>query len=175
MSCPCSRTSRPPITTVIIPNELLKSIKPADSDVLIRIGEPESVADEPGELFSYPATLTQAGVTAGGKTIAGVYPDYRRVIPAKVSGEPAHFDVKLLALLARAETILHGPSKHLATIGQNGANAAALISLGRDDFIGAISPRRPEKIFVPTDAPAWVHDLHLMPPADAVASADDLV
>lgn len=166
-------TVKAPINDVIIPNALLTGIKPAAGDVLITLGAPFAVSDDKGAPLSYPVTLTQGGVVFGGNTIAGVYPDYRRVIPRRVSGECAHFDARLIAKLAKIEAILNGKGGLHVVIGHNGPGGAALVRIeGQDNFIGVLMPLRPKAVQVWTEAPAWAHDPRLGAPVDADADAD---
>ena len=150
-----------PLTNIIIPNDLLKPIK-STGLVEITIGERETKDNGESEEVPVsnvrPVTITYAGLSISGKTLDGEYPDFRRVIPAKVSGQPAQFDPRLIATLAKAWSILHGShSPHCVGIGHNG-NDGALISLGDDNFVGVIMPLHPHAVVTPDTPPSWVHD-----------------
>lgn len=143
-----------PLTDIIIPNELLKQLKPAKGGAVeITIGEKGT----PGSSVR-PITLSHAGMAMSGETIDGRFPDFRRVIPSTVTGEPAQFNPLYLGTLGKAYTLLHGNKPPLVGIGYNGA-AAALIDLGDEDFVGVLMPlqggRRP---LAPSAPPIWWTD-----------------
>jgi DNA polymerase-3 subunit beta len=148
-----------PLTNIIIPTDLLKPIK-STGLVEITIGERE-LKEQGGKKVpsnARPVTLTYAGLSISGKTLDGEFPDFRRVIPSKVSGQPAQFDLRLIATLAKAWSILHGgKGPHCVGIGFNG-NDGALINLADENFVGVIMPLHPHAIVTPTSPPSWVHD-----------------
>lgn len=161
-----------PLTNIIIPNDLLKAIKPSGM-VEITIGELETKDDGKGEKVpvsnARPVTLTYAGLSMSGKTMDGKFPDFRRAIPAKVSGQPAQFDPRFTGTLAKAWSILHGgKGPHLAAIGFNG-NDGALIDLADENFVGVIMPLRPHAVTAPETPPCWAHDYRLQPAAEPAA------
>lgn len=148
-----------PLTNIIIPNELLKPFKPVGK-VEITIGDPE-LKERRGKKVpsnARPVTIasTAMSLRVSGTTLDAVYPDYRRAIPDEVSGEPAQFDTRYLAALAKAWSILHGiKSAPRVGIGYNGENAA-LISLGDDNFAGVLMPVR--GVEPPKTCPSWIQD-----------------
>lgn len=149
-----------PLTNIIIPNDLLKSIKPSGM-VEITIGDLETKDNGKGEQVpvsnSRPITLTYAGVSISGKTMDGIFPEFRRVIPSKVSGQPAQFDPRFTGTLAKAWSIIHGGrGPHLVGIGFNGTDGA-LIDLAYEDFTGVIMPLRSNAITAPVASPPLVH------------------
>ena len=150
-----------PLTNIIIPNELLKQIKPSDKVVEITIGDPESVGSEDETLHasnSRPVTLSCGGVSVSGTTIDDVFPNYRKVIPSNVTGQPAQFDPNLIAILAKARSAIHGGKGFpFVALGYNG-QGAALINLEHEDFVGVIMPLNPDAINVPVAPPEWVFD-----------------
>lgn len=161
-----------PLTNIIIPNDLLKPIKPTGL-VEITIGELETKDNGKGEEVpvsnARPVTLTYAGLSMSGKTVDGKFPDFRRVIPAKVSGQPAQFDPRFTGTLAKAWSILHGgKGPHLAAIGFNG-NDGALLDLADENFVGVIMPLRPNAVTAPETPPCWAHDYRLQPAAEPAA------
>lgn len=150
-----------PLTNIIIPNNLLKPIKPIGL-VEITIGERETKDNGEGEEVpvsnARPVTITYGGLSISGETLGGKYPDFRSVIPSEVSGQPAQFDLRLIATLAKAWSILHGrKGPYCVGIGHNGNNPA-LITLGDPDFVGVIMPLRSDSIVTPNTPPSWVHD-----------------
>lgn len=159
IECEQQNISRP-LTNIIIPNELLKTIKPKGL-VQITIGDLETKDNGKGEQvpvgYTRPLTLTYAGLSISGETINGVFPDWRRVIPSKVSGEPAQFNPAYIGTLAKAYTALHGKKTPFVGIGFNGKDAA-LIDLGDENFIGILMPLRPEASTAPQIPPSWLTD-----------------
>jgi DNA polymerase-3 subunit beta len=144
------------LTDIIIPSDVLAAIKPSGM-VEIAIGEPEPMANGKGLSGRRSVTVTQGGSSSHGVTLPAKYPDYRRVIPTKVSGKPAQFDARYMGTLAKAWAILHGKkSLHGVAIGFNGPSEGALIDLDDKDFVGVIMPLRNTNS--PKSAPAWVHD-----------------
>jgi DNA polymerase-3 subunit beta len=104
-----------------------------------------------------------------GKTLDGTFPDFRRVIPSKVSGQPAQFDPRFTGTLAKAWSILHGgKGPHCVGLGFNG-NDGALINLADENFVGALMPLRPTAVTAPQTPPSWAHDYSLQAAADPVA------
>ena len=145
-----------PLGNIIIPNDLLKPIK-AKGMVEILIGPLETKKDAKGEEVpvsnARPVTLTYAGLSMSGKTLDGTFPDFRRVIPSKVSGQPAQFDPRLTGTLAKAWSILHGgKGPHCVGLGFNG-NDGALITLADENFVGVIAPMRPHAVTTPETPP----------------------
>lgn len=152
-----------PLRDIIIPTDLLKPIK-AKGEVEITIGPLETS-------FVRQVTLSYAGVSMSGKTLDGKFPDYRRVIPSKVTGEPAQFNLAIMGTLAKAYTALHGGKGYpLVAIGYNGTNGA-LIDLADENFIGVIMPMRTGAVVVPKAPNCWFADSLRV----ATDSAADLV
>jgi len=96
----------------------------------------------------------------------GRYPDYRRVIPEKTSGEPAQFSTKYLAMFAKVEKLLGKGEEFdkekgifvsapgMLTIHHNGENAAIITSNASPDFLGVLMPLR-DSDNGPFDTPSW--------------------
>ena len=155
-----------PLTDIIIPNDLLKPIKPTGL-VEITIGELETKDNGKGKEVpvsnARPVTLTYAGLSISGKTLDGTFPDFRRAIPSKVSGQPAQFDLRFTGTLAKAWSILHGgKGPHCVGLGFNG-NDGALITLADENFVGVIMPMLPYAVTTPETPPSWAHDYSLYP------------
>lgn len=150
-----------PLTNIIIPKKMLNVIKPKGF-VEITIGALETEDNEKGEKvpvsLSRPVTLTYGDVQICGKTLNERFPDFRRVIPSKVTGEPAQFNPLYVGELGKAYRTLHGNKLNPAVgIGFNGQDAA-LIDLGDENFVGALMPLRTESVNVPKTAPDWWAD-----------------
>jgi len=96
----------------------------------------------------------------------GRYPDYRRVIPEKTSGEPAQFSTKYLAMFAKVEKLLGKGEEYdkekgvfvsapgMLTIHHNGESAAIITSNASPDFLGVLMPLR-DSDNGPFETPAW--------------------
>lgn len=100
-----------------------------------------------GDSFEFDA----CGAITGGRPIDGRFPDWRKVIPAKVSGEVAQFNTEYLMECHRAAADLG--SKHSPGIGHNG-NGAALLEL-RADVLAVVMPLHGE---APEVSPDWVRE-----------------
>lgn len=77
-------------------------------------------------------------------TIDGHYPDWRRICPAKVSGEASTYDPQLCAQLAEAVTLAGGGARLCATVlYQNGVDKPGVMEYaGRTSILGVIMPLR---------------------------------
>ena len=98
-------------------------------------------------------TLEYDAGTLVGKAVDGTFPDWRRIVPASVSGEVGHYNPAYLALLGKAYALLTDSDCKWLTIGHNG-EACALVDLG-EDAIGAIMPCRSPP--PPTKFPGWIN------------------
>lgn len=94
-------------------------------------------------------TFNACGAKTAGKLIEGRFPDWRRVIPRKVSGERAHFNAEYLMDAHKAAEDLG--CKFSPPIGHNG-DGPAILEL-REDVLAVIMPVRAD---APEEAPAWV-------------------
>lgn len=101
-------------------------------------------------------TTFYRGEYKSGALIDGQFPNYRRIIPATVSKEPAHYSFKLLAVLEKAATILHGPEGwRFAAVMPNG-DMPGLVSLGDPNFVGVVAPMKLGNVTLWTETPEWV-------------------
>jgi DNA polymerase-3 subunit beta len=133
---------------VIIPNELLAGIKKKGL-VEIQVGEP----GDPEKPDVYSVTVTQNGTSVSGLSVDGRFPDWRRVLPAKISGEVAQFNPVYLGDIGKAYKLLNPGAENInATIAHNG-NSVSLFTLDDDNFIGLIMPYKTSE--PPTATPAW--------------------
>lgn len=109
---------------VIIPNDVVKMAVSLKSDVLglVNDGGKWSI----GGISFVP--------------VDGVFPDYRRIVPNKHSGEAAHFQPAFVAAFAKAGKALG--SKGGMIIRQNGMDAAQVQFYGNDEFVGVLMPLR---------------------------------
>ncbi len=73
--------------------------------------------------------------------IDGTYPDWRLVVPAKISGETAQFDPRYVGDLAKASKAL-GVKDAQAHVYHNGMSAALVTFGGREDCYAILMPMR---------------------------------
>lgn len=131
----------------VIPREALAAVKPAK-----------------GGKKSFPITITttpEKSVTIIGATtlttplVDGKFPDWRRVMPKSVSGEPAQYDAEYVGDFGKV-CLLLGSKFAAPRINHNGAGAAAITNLdpaGR--ILGVLMPQRDEGEAAFTGLPAW--------------------
>ena len=138
----------------ILPRTLLDSVKPAKIGRTVLPLALEITAS-PGAQGQTIYTLTLKGATQGiDKAIDGRFPDWRRVIPAKASGEPVQFDARLISRFGDVYDALGGSKKYCApAIHYNGVDAALVSNLGHG-ALGVIMPLR-EKTPAHPGVPAW--------------------
>ena len=138
----------------ILPRTLLESVKPAKigrTVLPLQLDVSASVGAQGQTIY----TLTLKGATQGiDKAIDGRFPDWRRVIPAKASGEPVQFDARLISRFGDVYDALGGSKKYCApAIHYNGVDAALVSNLGHG-ALGVIMPLR-EKTPAHPGVPAW--------------------
>jgi DNA polymerase-3 subunit beta len=143
--------------TFIVPRTMLEKIKAQKKH------ESKTVTIT-ADLVSNDCTVEYDGVKLTGKLVDGKFPDVRRVMPRKISGEPAQYKPDLLARFQTAGEILVGKKFYGPVIGYNGQSAAA-VSIGTDNYFGVIMPFRTDDM--PENAPAWVFEN--LEPAKAAA------
>jgi len=142
----------------VIPREALESVKP------VKYGK-----------GSFPITVTlnreadrqdpeRVGVTIKGKItievkgstttttspVDGKYPDWMRIMPAKVSGEPAQYNADYVGDFGKV-CVLMGNKLAAPIINHNGTEAAVITNLGQ--AIGILMPMRINTDF--TSMPSW--------------------
>lgn len=110
-------------------------------------------------------TLLSAGQSTSGALCEGKFPDYKRVIPEKASGERiADFNNEYLVDFDKVGKLLQGGE--LARVVQNGLSAA-LVHFSDDNAIGVVMPMRKESIQGASYRPAWLETTQT--PLQAVA------
>ena len=138
----------------IIPRTLLESVKPAKvgRTVLPLVLEITASTGAQGQTIY---ALTLKGATHGmGAPVDGRFPDWRRVIPEKASGESAQFDARLVARFGDIYDALGGSKKAcMPIIHYNGVGAALVSNLGHD-ALGVVMPLR-ERTPAHPGLPAW--------------------
>ena len=91
-----------------------------------------------GEHLLHTATLGSVAF----QPMDGTYPDWRRVVPAEISGEAAQFDPRYVGDLAKAAKAL-GVKDGQAHIYHNGMSGALVTFGGREDCCAILMPMRP--------------------------------
>ena len=135
------------LITLIVPRHAIDKIK---KNALFSTVE---INDEGGK-WGVVDGFTRTGF----EPINAAYPNYRRIIPAKPSGEAAQFDANLITPFAKAAKALGAIyDKVPRVLIKHNGNGAALVSFGRDDeYIGVIMPLRPlPQLTPPCAPPVW--------------------
>ena len=134
---------------VIVPREAFAKVKAKGGPVTVSV-------DAGGQHDSRTVVVSQGSILSVIPSIPGDYPCWRDFIPREPNGERAEFNFHHAARLVRAAEAIHGRSKGFrARITPNGKDKAALVSLGIDDFAGAIMPSIYRDSV--TASPDWVH------------------
>ena len=126
--------------SLIIPREFVEKIKANGNN-----GMPVTLSVD-GEAF----TLDDCGMKTSGKAIDGKFPDWRRVIPRKASGEAAFFNPEYLMRCFKAGQDL-GSKRGAFQLAYNG-KAAALVTFDNLDVLAVVMPMRED----PAECPEWV-------------------
>lgn len=99
-------------------------------------------------------TLSSAGQNVSGALTDGKFPDYRRVIPEKVSGEQGNeFNNAYLVDFDKVGSLVNGGK---ASVLQNGPGMSALVHFDNQNVIGVIMPMRHEAPKGTVLRPAWL-------------------
>lgn len=118
----------------------------------------DSVHEVEEARFVFPAQI-------GFKPVQGVFPDYRRVIPAKVSGEAGVYNSTLVAAMEKARKAMGGLSHGHLAVYQGGADGCALVDLPQG-AIGVMMPFRNNDGVAP-DTTLYRENLHTTDTAKA--------
>ncbi|QTD88803.1 DNA polymerase III subunit beta [Burkholderia anthina] len=125
--------------SIIVPNAVIDRLKLSKET-------PDEVTFESAEAGRVFISHDDIRVTF--TPIEGIFPNYRKVIPEKVSGEPGHYkhaylaDFQKIAAALRRQRTLRDAA---AVLYQNGATGPAVVTLhGEDDFVGVVMPMRIE-------------------------------
>ena len=98
-------------------------------------------------------TLSSAGQNVSGGLTDATFPDYRRVIPEKTTGENiADFNNEYLVDFDKVGKLVDGG---LAQVVQNGPSAA-LVHYSTEYVIGVLMPMRKDAVKGPTLRPYWI-------------------
>lgn len=143
---------------VIVPRDILENVKTTSAGALVSIS-----VDETSPSYPRNIAVRQGNSQWHGVMDSRAYPDWRRVIPEKVSGDAANLSGIIQEKLIKAAKIIQGSKNPLVGLGQNG-EFASMIDLGDPDFFGVAMPVRLtgpcEKgegdVSVPTHRPEWI-------------------
>lgn len=99
-------------------------------------------------------TLSSAGQNVSGSLTEGVFPDFRRVVPQRVTGESggAQFQTEYISDFDKIGKLINGGK---ASIMLNGSMNTALVKFTDENVIGVLMPLRH---YLPTDLtrPDWI-------------------
>ncbi|AEA65861.1 DNA polymerase III subunit beta (plasmid) [Burkholderia gladioli BSR3] len=116
------------ITTLTVPNEVVKQVRPAKgaSDVLTI------------EIEGWRYTMVFGQLRIGFEPVAGAFPDYRRIVATKASGVVGHYDPDRLAVMKRIGNMLGRSRGAMPYVHHNG-EGDAVVTLGCvPTFVGVL-------------------------------------
>lgn len=137
---------------LIVPRDLFENVKSTSAGALVTIS-----VDDTSPSYPRNIAVRQGGAQWHGMTDSCAYPDWRRVIPEKVSGEPTNLSVAVYEKLCKAAKLVQGNKNPFFILGQNGIGAS-IVDLQDKDFIGVVMPFRVDKkdIARVSVRPEWV-------------------
>jgi DNA polymerase III subunit beta len=139
----------------IIRREALESVKPTLKRPIIVTVDPTLAA----------VTLDNGTAAMHSPLMDAVYPDWRKVVPLTVSGEPAQYSADYIAAFGKAHKLLGG--KYSPGILHNGYGAARVVLAG--DAVGVLMPMRLN--LPPLDNPSWLVTPDTAAPATVAEAA----
>jgi DNA polymerase-3 subunit beta len=138
-----------------IPREALESVKPmkygkGSFPISITINRGAN-RQESDVTIKGKVTIEVKGITTTTTNpVDAKYPDWRRIMPAKVSGEPAQYNADYIGDFGKV-CVLMGNKDSVPIINHNGTGAAVITNLG--GAIGILTPMRMNPDF--TSMPSW--------------------
>lgn len=147
ISCRVALAEDTPTAVFTVPIDILDSIT-GKSDVGISLA-PSATAD------GLPSvTLRQGAISVSDTVVPGNFPQYRRVVPERMSGEQGWgCDMKLLTRAAKACAWINGAHRENIVMAHNGSDVQSF-STGNPDVLILICPFR-EKA-TPYARPDWL-------------------
>ena len=120
--------------TIIVPRGVVERIKlhKTRHDAVLSVG------DDGAARLVYAAQ----SVDVGFKPLDGVFPAWRRIVPAEVSNEPGNYNVELLGKFVKANKVFGASAAGRFLLHQNGERGAARVALKDEAFQGVIMPWR---------------------------------
>jgi DNA polymerase-3 subunit beta len=137
---------------VNLPTEQAEGIKALIPRALIEAAVKTKAPTIDVMIEGHQVTLSSAGQNVSGSITDGVFPDFRRVIPEKVSGiQGNEFNNEYLVDFDKIGKLINGGK---ASVLQN-SGSAALVKFDCDNAIGVLMPFKHE---LPTSLtrPAWI-------------------
>ena len=129
---------------VIVPLAIINAIKLAKHDTIARLHHVDGLK----------WTIEYNGQAVTFDAIDGTFPDWRRVVPSKTSGEIAQFNLSYMADFAKIAKLLDKNAPH-CSIAHNG-QGPALVSFGSSfEGFGVLMPVKMEEPM--RGAPSWVN------------------
>lgn len=117
------------------------------------------------------ASITYCGTETRFNLVDGKFPDWRRVIPSKVSGEIAQFNPNYLVAIRDCAAATVGIGKCSGLYLAHNGNSAGLYQAGDVNFIGVIMPLRVDRAESYIPAPTDLHvNWGLSKPLESVAA-----
>lgn len=134
--------------SLIVPTSVIGLLKASKSD-----GNKIVNIEIDNDVHTLCAPFT--GLRAGFTPVEGRFPDYRRVVPAKPSGEFAHFMPQLLMEFVKCGQLLTGKAIVVPRLEHNGKSSGRVTFDGFDNFIGVVMPYDFKKDAKPADT-TWI-------------------
>lgn len=142
------------LLAINLPNELQEGVSAIVPRALIEIAVKTKAPTIDITIENDHVTLLSAGQSTSGALTDGKFPEYKRVIPEKASGErTADFNNEYLVDFDKVGKLLQGGE--LARVVQNGLSAA-LVHFSDNNAIGVVMPMRKEAIEGASYRPAWL-------------------
>ncbi len=139
---------------VNLPNEQAEGVKCLIPRALIEAAVKTKAQVIDVMIDGQQVTLSSAGQNVSGSLTEGVFPDFRRVIPEKVSGiQGNEFNNEYLVDFDKIGKLINGGK---ASVLQNDVGMSALVRFGNPDVIGVIMPFRHEAPKGTVLRPAWL-------------------
>lgn len=85
-------------------------------------------------------TLSAGNTQTIFQMVEGKFPDWRRIIPAKISNEVADYDFEILMKFVKAAKLL-GQKAVSVCVGQNGLSAGRVVINKIPNYLGVIMPK----------------------------------
>jgi DNA polymerase-3 subunit beta len=142
------------LLAINLPNEHHDNVSAIVPRALIEIAVKTKMPEINISIENDIATLSSAGQSTSGSLTEGKFPDYRRVIPERASGErTADFNNEYLVDFDKIGKLLQGGE--LARVVQNGLSSA-MVHFSDDNAIGVVMPMRKEAIEGASYRPTWL-------------------
>ena len=109
------------------------------------------------ELSDGKPSITYCGTETRFNLVDGKFPDWRRVVPTKVSGEIAQFNPDYLVEIRDCAAATIGIGKYSGLCLLHNGNSASLYQADSTDFIGVIMPLRINKADVYSTSATDLH------------------